>query len=180
MGWVFPIGWAGAITMSTLGLLLVVPALWTPRLAAVAVASMLTFELTYQLVFLPRVNEFQLGRRVGEIALRVDPEGVVIPILLDEEAPIATGLYSHRWELGIDVARLAQFVRTGQTRVAIVPEWKWPNFAAAGLKVTRIARATDYPVTQPRGKFLDPATRAEAVRWFQIVRVEPSANAAGQ
>lgn len=173
LGFVFPIGWAGAITMSLLGLLLVAPGLRVPGVAGVAAVSLLTFELTYQLHFLPRINEYQLGRSVGEIALRVDPDGVVMPILLDEEAPIASGLYSHRWELGIDVQRLAQFVRSGQTKVAIVPEWKWPDFATSGLRVEKLGRFADYPVTMPRGKFLNPATRDSAVRWFQLVRVEP-------
>jgi 4-amino-4-deoxy-L-arabinose transferase-like glycosyltransferase len=173
MGVVFPIGWPGAVTMSVLGLLLVAPGLRVSGVAGVAVASMLTLELTYQLHFLPRVNEYQLGRAARELVEREDRDGVVMPVLVDEMPPPSLGLYTRRWELGVNVPRLAQFVRTGQTRVALVPEWNRPDFAAAGLRVEKLGRFADYPVTQPRWRFLNPATRGAAVRWFELVRVTP-------
>ena len=171
LGVVFPIGWAGAITMSIFALLLVVPGWRVAGLSGLAVTSLLGLELTYQLHFLPSINRYQLGETVGELVRREDPAGRVLPFVSEWEAPFSAGWCSGRREVSVDVPRLAELVRAGQARVALVPADQSPDFGAAGLQAERLARLPDYRVTMPRGRFLDPATREQSVNWWDVVRL---------
>ena len=170
MGAVFPIGWAGAVTMSLLGLLLLAPGWRVAGVGGLAVASMLSLELTYELHFLPEINRYQLGTTAGELAREEDPSGRVLPFVAGE-APFSAGLCARRQELPVALPELAARVKAGDTQLAVVPADPWPDFASVGLLAERVQRLPSYRVTQPRRTFLDPRTREGAVSWWDVVRL---------
>jgi 4-amino-4-deoxy-L-arabinose transferase-like glycosyltransferase len=172
------VAWLGGTTACAAALFFVARR-WTGarRLAAQCVASTLALSLLYAGYVHPALAEFQPDEAFGRIAKREDPQGKALPFIC-RSADNAAAFYADRpaSEIG-SVEEVAGLVNKGEVPIAVAQASLVDSLRAAGLDVQVLAERPSYPISRPRGAFLNAQTRPSVVERLVLVRLRPKAAA---
>lgn len=140
------------------------------RKVGIVAGSLLGLHLVLAGWVFPAAVSFQAGKALADRARAEDPGAYMLPFI-DVPSTYGAAYPAEGFANRIGIDELRALVETKKLTTAVVDAAHWPDFAAAGLEATSIAKFPAYPTSRRKLAFLRAATRESTLQWRELVRV---------